>query len=192
MRPVRLAALLPAAALLAACGHPLLGAELEVPEVRITSEPRQFPAIEFVAPQDFCTAAEDCLFHEVEYDLGEEVPLLDDEGVSVDLRLTGIALHLVSTSAPWLDAVDSIRILLRQPGSGDLVVLASWTNPGAAPTEEIHVASGSGRDLGPYLDDGRIAARFEIDFDTTQPMAAFTATLEAGFSVDLAVDYLDL
>jgi hypothetical protein len=193
MRPARSAALLASALLAAGCGHPLLGAELEAPEVRMTSEPRSFPATPAALPQDFCDGATaGCLVQEVEYDLGEEVPLLDEDGVEVDLRLTDVALDLESTSAPGLDGLESVRIVLLDPVSGRSTVVASWTKPPGPTPAVIHVGGDANRDLAPYLRDGRIAARIEIDYDTTQPMGAFTATLETGFSVVLTVSYLDL
>jgi hypothetical protein len=192
MRPPRTCAFL-AAALLAGCGRPLLSAQLEVPELRITSEPKDFPASALALPQDFCDGASaGCLFAEVEYDLGGEVPLLDEDGVDVDLRLTDVAFDFTSTSVPGLDGLEAVTVLLRHSASGAGVVVASWTKPPGATPTEIRVGGNSNLDLGPYLTDGKITARIEIDYDTTQPMGAFTARLEAGFSLVLTVDYIEV
>jgi hypothetical protein len=182
-----------AAALLAGCGRPLLSAQLEVPELRITSEPRDFPATLAATPVDFCDGATaGCLFEEIEYDLGGEVPLLDDGGVDVDLRLTDVAFDVASTSPPGLGGLEAVKVLLRHPVSGAGVVVASWTKPAGSTPTEIRVGGNSNVDLGPYLADGKITARIELDYDTTQPMGAFTARLEAGFSLVLTVSYTDV
>jgi hypothetical protein len=189
MRPA-LSVLL-AAALLAGCGQPLLSAELEVPEIRITSEPKDFPATTLALPADFCAGVAGCLFTDVEYDLGSEVPLLDEgDAVSVDLRLTDVAFDIASTSVPGLDGLRCVRVLL-DPG-GAAIVAASWVRPAGPTPAEIRVAGNSNIDLGPYLADGKITARIEVDYDTTFPMGAFTANIVAGFSLVATVEYLSL
>jgi hypothetical protein len=193
MRPVRLAALT-LAALLAGCGHPLLGAELEVPEVRMTSEEESFAAVPVGLPplaDRACPGVAGCMFAAFDYDLGEEIPFLDEEGVGVDLRLTEVALDLVSTSAPGLGALEAVEIQLRHPGTGDFVPVASWTSPGG-PVDAIRVGGHTDLDLEPYLQDGKIAARIEIHYVPGEAVGAFTAELAAGFSVVVTIDYLDL
>jgi hypothetical protein len=190
MRPARSAVLL-AAALVAGCGHPLLGAELEVPEIRMTPVPVDFPGAATALPVNLCEGIPDCLVTDVVYDLGEEVPLLDEEGVDVELRLNAINLDVLPGGGD-LRGLQSIRVVLVD-GAGGSTVLAAWTNPspGTAPTA-IHAAGNSGINLGPYLTDGMITVRVEASYDTTFPLGAFQASVEAVFSVRITVDYMKL
>jgi hypothetical protein len=179
-----------AAALLAGCGQPLLSAQIEVPEIRITTPGEEFPASAGALPQDFCDGVNPgCLFLETEYDLGEEVPGLDEEGVTVDLRLTDLALRLRDIQAPGLEGLELVTVYLLDVAGGPPIELASYAKPPGVTPTEIVVSGRSNIDLGPYLRDGLIAVRIEMDYNTLYPMGAFTADVEAGFSLVVTVDY---
>jgi len=174
------------AALLGACGQPFLSAQLEVPEIRITSPSRSFPATN-PTPTDLCAGVAGCLASDVSYDLGDAVPVLGEKGITFDLRLTDVALRLDSGAAD-LGGVNAARVILQDPGGGSTLVASYVKLTGATPSR-IEVSANSNIDLGPYLSDGKIAARVEIDYDTTTPPPDFTADVEAGFSLVVTVEY---
>src|SRR6266511_2272826 len=180
------AALPLAAALLGACGQPFLSAQLEVPEIRITSPSRSFPATN-PTPTDLCAGVAGCLKSDVSYDLGQEVPVLGEKGITFDLRLTDVALRLDSGAAD-LGGVNAARVILLDAGGGSTLVASYAKLPGATPSS-IAVSGNSNIDLGPYLSDGKITARVEIDYDTTNPPPDFTADVEAGFSLVVTLEY---
>jgi hypothetical protein len=189
MRHARAAVL--AAALLAGCGQPLLSARLEIPELRMTSPAQAFPDAALAAPADFCSGTAGCLFTDAEYDLGAEVPVLGEDGVTVDLRLTDVALRLSAPSGS-LDGIESVKVTLVDPGSGATTVVASYVKPPGATPADIRVSGNSNLELGPFLDDGRIDLRVEVTYDLGSPPGAFTADVEAGFSLVVTVRYGDL
>lgn len=199
MRPVP-AALAASAALalglLSGCGQPLLSAQLEIPEIRITSEAKSFPATN-PTPVDLCAGEAGCLKSDVSYDLGDELPVFGEKGITFDLRLTDVALHLVADPDPLstlagpadLGGIESVRVYLHDPGGAGTTVVASYSKlPGATP-RSIAVSGYSNVDLGPYLSGGVIAARVEIDYDTTNPPPDFFARIETGFSLVVTLDY---
>lgn len=189
MRQARAAVL--AAALLAGCGQPLLSAQVEVPELRMTSPAQAFPDAALAAPTDFCSGTAGCLFTDAEYDLGAEVPGLGEDGVTVDLRLTDVALRLSALSGS-LDGIESVKVLVVDPGSGAKTVVASYLKPPGATPAEIRVSGNSNLELGPYVAGGRIDLRLEVTYDLGSPPGAFTADVEAGFSLVVTVKYGEL
>jgi len=192
------AAVLLAAAVLAGCGQPLLSAQLEIPEIRITQPAQRFPAAA-PDPSYLCEiVAANCVKTDVSYDLGAEVPVFGEEGITFDLRLTDVALHLVADPDPLstattpanLAGVESVKVMTRPPGS-----TAAWTivaayskTPGASPTA-IAVSGESNIDLGPYLSGGKLDARVEVIYDLANPTPDFFADIEAGFSLVVTLDY---
>ena len=126
------ASLLVAAALLAGCGQPLLSAQLEIPDIRITQPARSFPATNPL-PSDLCDAATPgCIKTDVAYDLAAEVPVFGEPGVDFDLRLTDVALNLVADPDPLstlagpadLRGVLSARVMIQPPGATTWTVVA--------------------------------------------------------------------
>jgi hypothetical protein len=189
LHPAALAAALAAVALLAGCGQPLLSMQLEVPEIRMTSPGNEFPATGLALPTDYCDlATPGCVFNDLQYDLGAEVPVLEEKGVSFDLRLTDVALHLVSGTSD-LRGVLSARVKIQDPVTGDWIVVASYAKPPGATPTDISVSGNSNIELAPYLSSGNIDARIEVSYDASSPPGAFTADVEAGFSLVVTVSY---
>ena len=191
MRPAPAAALAVAlpAALLAGCGQPLLSMQLEVPEIRITSPGHEFPATAHAHPTDYCEwATPGCVFRDIQYDIGAEVPTLEEKGVALDLRLTDVALHLVSGTSD-LRGVLSAEVKIQDPVTGDWILVASYAKPPGATPTDIYVSGNSNIELAPYLSSGKIGARVEVSYDAKWPPGAFTADVEAGFSLVVTVSY---
>jgi hypothetical protein len=185
-----------AAALLCGCGQPLLSAQLEIPEIRVALQGEEFPALTPIDPQFICTHAPadppppDCVARALSYDLGEELPVLDEDGAEVDLRLTGLALRLVSGGTGHLRGVMLARLSIADPATGGRVLLASYAraDPSATPSE-LTVSGDPNVDLGPYLRGGALDTRIELLFDPMDPPGAFTASVEAAFSLIVTLDY---
>jgi hypothetical protein len=186
-------ALAAAALVLAACDG-LLTAELQIPVIRVTLPGQSFPASDTTIPENWCdpAAAGDppCIATTLDYDLGGQVPVLDEQGVTYDLRLTDVALTLSATEVGKdLSGVRSLTIrVLADPASATTgFLVASYTRPpGAAPTS-IAVTGNANVDLGPYLDRGRLPVRIELVLDQLTP--EFLADVQAGFSLEVALDY---
>lgn len=194
--PAPLLAAVLAAAALAGCDQPFLSARLEIPEVRLVEAPREFPAAS-ADPEHLCSTlvaltGRTCAGVTASYDLGGEVPGLDEKGVKVDLRLKDVALHLASTGVSDLRGVTRAQVELRDPVTGGVTKVASYVRPpGSLPTT-IAVSGASNLDLGPYLSGGKLDARVEVEMDPTYLPTGFFAAIEAGFSVVVTVDYRSL
>jgi hypothetical protein len=184
MRSTVLAA---AALLLTACDGPLLFAELEIPEIRITLPSQEFPPAALGPP---CSLSQPgCVSQELSFDLGAEVPVVTEPNVTYHLRLTSLAIVLQSSSTADLDAFEAVRIVLTDPATGDEVVLASYERSAADQTE-IRVAGNAGVDLARYIVDGALDVRAELTYDPTQPApGGFTADVETGFAFDAKIDW---
>ncbi len=191
--PALLAAALAAA--LPGCSDPLLFAELQVKDVRITLPEQSFPASSFADPATWCALVQDpaqpCIQQTLDYDLGGPVPILDDPNVTYDLRLKDVAIMLAaSQTGTDLGGVKlvTIRVLADPlvPTSGAVVATYVRPDPAAAPTA-IGVTGNSNLDLGPYVSSGRLPVRIELTFDKSTP--AFLADVQAGFSLEVKLDY---
>lgn len=191
-----LAPVLVAAALLAGCGRPLLSAQLEVPEARLTEPGQPFPQ-PFAVPLDPCSVLPpgDCrmaVTNDVVFDLGEEVPFVDDEGVDLDLRATEMALHFGGGSSSGLQ---QLRVHLLAGGSTTL--LAAYDRPAGSPAP-ADVVLGTNQDvnLASYLDAGVITLRVELVYDGADgvPSAGgpLSVDVTVAFRVEATVDYTKL
>lgn len=187
-------ALAAAALLLAACDGPLLYVELEIPEIRVTLPSQSFPASDASIPDAWCDPTGQtfppCLAVGLDYDLGAEVPIFEEENVTYDLRLTDVAVSLAATEVGKdLAGVKLLRVRVLQdpldPASG--VVVAAYARADGAAPASIAVTGNANVDLGPYLRTGLLPLRFELVVD--QPTPAFLADVEAAFSVSAELDY---
>jgi hypothetical protein len=172
-----------AAALLAGCGQPLLSAELEVPEIRITQ-----PGIVF-DPQVSTTAlcqpgVPGCVFNDLAFDVGAEIPAFDEPGVTLDLRLLDVGFHFTGGDLSFLKEV---RVLLAAPGGGGYTEIASYVKPAGTTPTDVMVSGRANLDIGPYLSAGVLPLRLELDYEGLP--GAFTADIGAGFSVVVTLDY---
>lgn len=191
------AILLAAAALLAGCGQPFLSAQVEIPEIRILEPGKVFPPasvagldpsaactfLAAVAPQYGCAGAS------ASYDLGAEVPVVSEKGVTVDLRLTDLALHLEAGTASDLRGVLRAQVDVRDPATGAFTKVASYVRPPGATPTTIAVSGSSNLDLSGYLSSGKIDARVEVEMDPVFLPSGFSAALEAGFSLVATLRY---
>lgn len=191
----RTAALASAAALLCACDAPLLSAQLEIRELRVTLPGQEFPAVagdalSWCAHDPADPPPDACVAHGLSYDLGAELPVLDEEGITSDVRLTDFVLRLASGGAGDLGGITRIRILVRDPATGDLIPVAAYARSGAAAAPTALAVTGDPNlDLSRFLSGGSLELRIELEVDPADPPGAFTAELEAGFSLVLTVEY---
>lgn len=193
-------ALAAAALLLTACDS-LFTAELRVPVISVTLPGQEFPESNTTDSRYYCDPAAPqstppCVGLTLDYDLGGQVPVLNEENVTYDLRLTDVALTLSATQTVTgdkdLSGVKSatIRVLADPaiPGSGS--VLATYVRPAiTGPVSSFAVSGNANLDLGPYLDAGRLPIRVDLLIDSVGPTPAFTADVQAGFSLEVALDY---
>ncbi len=193
-KPIAVAAL----ALLAACGGPVLYADLQIPDVHVTLPSQAFPGTDTQDPTKWCNPlvppappAPSCITTTLDYDLGANVPILNQDNVTYDLRLTDVALTLSATEVGKdLSGANlvTIRILANPADSTSGVLVASYVRPpGATAPTTIAVTGNSNIDLGPYLRSGKLPVRVELVFDSAMP--AFAADVRVGFSVDVTLDY---
>jgi hypothetical protein len=178
---------LAAALLLAACEGPLLHAELEVPDVRLTLPSQQLPGSTAAGVVPCAPGAPPpCAATELTFDVGAEVPVVNEPNVTYHLRLTSVAIRLAATSAGDLGGVESVRILVVDPRSGDATPVASYLRTDPTP-REIRVAGTSDLDLRGHLQAGALRLRVELTFDRATP--AFQADVETGYALDAKVDW---
>ncbi len=186
MRP----ALLAAPFLLAAgCGGPLLHADLEIREARLTLPAEQFPSSPPLNVQSGCASgAPSCVATELSYDLGQQLDLLNRPATAYDVRLTSLELALATSNAGDLGGIAAAAVLAYPPGGGAPVELARYersaTDP--APTA-IALTASSDVDLTPYLEAGVIRLRVELSTDRATP--AFVADVTAAFRLKVRLDY---
>ncbi len=189
----RLSCLAVAALSLAACGGPLLFAELEIPDIHVTLPSQSFPASDSSNPVDWCTPAQSsppCIATTLDYDLAGNVPVLNEQGVTYDLRLTDVAVTLAATEVGKdLRGAELITIRVLDPvdPSASVVVASYARPPGTVAPTSIAVSGNANVDLGPYLRAGRLPVRAEFVFDQLTP--AFLADVRVGFSLEVQLDY---
>jgi hypothetical protein len=179
-----------AAVLLPGCG-PVLFAELDVPEVRITLPSQDFPASP-AAPGDWCFPdTPSCVATELQYELATQVPIVDEPGVSYDLRLKRVAIVLSASSAGAdLSGIRSAEVRVVDPAGGPGVVVASYAHDPAAPAPtSIAVTGDPSLDLQPYVQSGNLTTRVEFVYDPAHPTPAFAADVSAAFALDVNVDW---
>jgi hypothetical protein len=185
--------LLAAAAILLAACDGLFFAELDIAELRVTLPSQQFVASDSSVPEDWCdpTEAADppCIATSLEVDVGAQVTGLTEENASYELRLTDVAMALATAEAGKdLGGVKLLTIRVAGDAAGAGVVIASYTRPpGTVAPTAIAVTGNSNVDLGPYLEAGRLPVQVELVLD--EPTPAFTADVEAGFSLRISLDW---
>lgn len=185
-----------AAATLVGCDQPFLSARVEIPEIRILEPAKEFPATSF-DPASACSILQaatgrTCAAVTAGYDIGGEVPGFDEPGVTVDLRLTDVAIHLTAGGVSDLRGVTRAEVDLRNPATGGVTKIASYVRPPGATPTSIAVSGVSNVDLSPYLHSGKLDARVEVEMDPVFLPSGFTAAIEAGFSAVITVDYRSL
>jgi hypothetical protein len=178
-----------AAAALTGCDPTV--AELDIPELRITLLSRDFPG-STALPADWCsTDRPECVATELQYDLGAEVPVVNEPGVDYELRLKRAAIVLSASSAGAdLSGIRSAALRILDPDGGSGTIVASYQADPANPSPTTITASGNeGLDLAPFVRDGTLRARVELVYDPTVPTPPFSADVSAAFSLDADVDW---
>lgn len=184
MRHVLFAALL----LLAACGGPLLRADLEIPEARLLLPAQRFPA-SATPPAALCDAATpSCVATDLSYDLGQQLDLGSRPVDAYDVWLDALEIALTATQSGDLGGIAAVAVLAYPRDGGAPVAIARYRRSAADPSPTSIVASGgSGIDLAPYLDAGVIRLRVELSYDRATP--AFLADASAAFHLKVRLDY---
>lgn len=197
MRRLRTAAAL-ALPLLASCS---LTADLEIPEVSVTLPRQSFPAFSNAIPANWCNPSSPtppnppCVGLSTAYDLGAQVPALNERNVTYELRVTDVALTLSANQAPGapadLSGIQSAVIRVgadpATPGSG--VVIASYVKPATStgPMPTIVVSGNANVDLAPYVQSGNLP--FRVEAVLSGPTSGFNADILATFYVKVTFDW---
>lgn len=167
---------------LAGCGGPALFAELEMPSVEVTLPQYQFPGSVLGAP----------VAQEVSFDLGANVPVVNQSNVTIDLKLTRMTIVLNTGGAlANFDQIDSVKITALHPATTTLpdLVLIDYTNPHTATgMTSVTITSQTSAELTPYLDAGKITVRAEYA-GSGLPSSTWTADISADFWIKVTLDY---
>jgi hypothetical protein len=194
MRTLALAAL----SLLAACGKPLLYAEVEIPSAVVQVPQQTFPSTFNPLPTDLCTPdplypvqpGNTCLQKSIEYDLGSDFRDLVKDAASIELRLTSLGIALSATD-PLADFGSVYRVRLVAEGADATqppVELARYVRPaGGTTARDITVGTRSTVNLGGYVQSGVIKIRSDLEFD--QDIPEFTADVTGDFYLKVTVDW---
>jgi predicted small lipoprotein YifL len=191
MKKILLAALA-LSPLLAGCGGPLLFAQVEVPQVKITLPSQEFPATD-AGSQYWCTPTQtqpDCIAMSLAYDLGAQLPVVTEQNVTYAIRLTSLAIALATTSGGTdLGGVKAVAVRVRDAAAGgDGVVVAGYARSDADPNPTaIAVTGNSNVDLAAYVQSGELDVRVEMTYDAPTP--AFTADVTSTWSLDVKLDW---
>lgn len=168
---------------LAGCGGPVLFAELEMPSVLVTLPQQQFTGVTPPATQTST----------FNFDVGANVPIVNEPNVTLDLKLTRMTLVL-DTANPAnpanFDNIDSIVISAVAPAGSGLsnLELIRWDRLGATGLTRIEASSATGADLKPYLSAGRIDVEASYT-GSGLPTADWTADVSADFRIKVTLDY---
>ncbi len=177
-----------AALLLAACGDPLLRAELEIPSVKVTLPSQSFPALTGGVPCPPPDAALLCVDQALDFDLGSDVSVLNEKGVTSEVRVTGVSMKLASALSDF-GKVHWVRLNIAAPALPDVLV-ASYLRPAvpqSPPPTTIAVDGYSNVDLWPYLQAGVLDVRASIAYESGTP--DFTADVTSDFYLKVKLDY---
>ncbi len=184
-----------AAVLAAACDGPLLFAEVEIPDLRVTLPPQPFPASGTGAPDQWCDPSGQtdppCVAVNASYDIAARVPAINEPGVTYEIRLTDVAIILSATPGAPADLSGVVSATVRVggdpfvPRSGTVVASYART-PGATPTS-IEVSGNANLDLARYLEVGVLPVRVEVVVENGMP--AFDANILAAFHVLVTADW---
>lgn len=178
------------AVLSAGCGGPLLGAEADIEDITVTTDPIAFPDLAFLgtiaAGLDPGTLATTVA---VAYDLGA-IPT-DQKGITPSLTLTGFALHLQSTAPLKPVGLREMDLMIVDPSTAATTLVARYVSNGQP--NPMDVAFSVQRfELMPYLAQKKLGAQLRIVFDPAQLPNAFQAVTDLSFSANVSIDYLSL
>jgi len=181
---------------LAACGKPLLFAEVEIPLAEVTLQSQPFPSTESPNPTDFCPPGVvlgpgiTCLQRTIGFDFGNDFRDLTKDAASYELRLTDLGITLNATQA-LQDFGDVLEVVVGVDGTGTGlpdVPLATYRQSAADPNPtSILVAASSNVDLGPYLEAGQITLFTRLQVGAVTP--EFTADVVAQFYLRALIDW---
>jgi hypothetical protein len=183
---------------LTSCSGPLLFAEVEIPDLRITLPQQSFPAFDAGNPASWCNPSGPpppipCVALTTGYDLGAQVPALTQKGVTYELRITDVAFTLSATQSPGaptdLGGIQSATVRVGAdpsvPGSG--VVIATYVRAAAGTPTTIAVTGNANLDLAPYISGGILPVHVEVVIDG--PTSSFDADILAAFYVRVTLDW---
>jgi hypothetical protein len=184
----RLLIAVPALALLAGCG--LLYAEVEIPSTTITLKQQVFDATTPGAP----------LVKDITFDVGSQLPLINDKNVTFELRLTQM-LVAMTTSSPLIDfgGIESVTLSVLPPAGQTLpeeTILASYAKappPADQNPKSISVSGMANLDLSPYIASGSMTLRLKaLPVTLGAAIPAWTADVGAEFYLKVRADYGNL
>ena len=179
-----------AAALTLGCGRPLLGADVEIERISVTTSPIPLPDLYLLGP--LAAGLDPLLFTTtiaLDYDLGG-IPT-DQKGITAGLWVTGFTLHLTARGPRPPDGLRAMDVTLVDPTSAATTLVASYVK-GSAPTPADVAFQVSGLDLVPFLAQKKLSARLRVAFDPADLPNAFDAATELDLQGKLTVDYTKL
>ena len=184
-----------AALSLAACGKPLLYAEVEIADVQVTIPQQSFPATANPPPANFCPpgtvfpAGMTCIQQSIAYDLGKDFTDLTKDSVDYELRLTDLAIQLnTATAIGDFNSVYTVRVGVEANGALPAVDLATYQRSASDPNPtSIAVRAMSNVDLSPYVQSGQVAIFTRMVVD--QDIPAFNADVRGDFYLRVTVDW---
>jgi hypothetical protein len=177
--------------LLAGCGGPLLFAELEIPQARITLPSQAFPATDAGA-QYWCSPTQtqpDCIATTLSYDLGAQLPVITQQNVTYEIRLTALAIALATTGGGTdLHGVKAVSIRLRDATGAAGVEVASYVRSPADPNPtSLAVTGNSNVDVASYVQSGKLDVVVQMTYDAPTP--AFTADVTSTWALQAKLDW---
>ncbi len=179
---------LPALALLSSCG--LFFAEVEIPNITMTLANTAFDPI--LIPGG-------TMAKEIDFDLGNDITLITEKGVTFELRLLAMSLVLTATSGLGdFGDIESITVTVLTPTGQTLpeeALLATYVKappPADQNPTSIAVVASSNVDLSPYLLAGALKLRFQATSSATGVIPAWTGDVGSEFYLRLRSEYLKL
>jgi hypothetical protein len=127
---------------------------------------------------------------DIDYDLGSDLPVVSEKGVSYSLVLTHMDLSAGAASPPVdLGGVDLLDVSIVAPAGAGLpdAVLAHYLKGSDPHPVVLSAASSSDRNLAPYVTDGKVT--FHTDAGGDLPTSDWTADVRGCFLLTVTVNY---
>jgi hypothetical protein len=174
---------LPALALLSSCG--LFFAEVEIPHISMTLAGNAFPEIPVGGS----------MTKVIDFDLGKDISLITEKGVTFELRLLAMTLKPTSGLADFGDIQTITVTVMPIPPQTmpEQVQLAAYVKPPPPADQhppDISVVASSNVDLSPYLLSGTIRLSFQATSSAVGIIPAWTGDVGSEFYLKLHAEYL--
>lgn len=179
--------LVAALTLLAGCGGPLLGAQIDESRLCLVLPSQTVPAAPTAPPG--AVVPEQTVTWEGDVDVGSVIPGLSDGTVTGSIH----ALSLTTTANPATVDLETISAADVEviDASGKATAIMHYTRPDpATPTDHLDMTVGQDVNLLPQLKGGVL--QYRITFKGLPPRTTWTADLETCLSANVTIDALEL